>query len=924
VPETPPQAHPLDLIGRDAEFALIQTALDAVGDEGSALVLRGEAGIGKSALLGAARAEATDRGLGVLAMAGAEVEADLPYAGLHWLLRPLLGGVDELPAPQRAVLLAAFGVEDHEGGDVFLVGLGVLGLLTAEAARRPLLVTIDDFHWLDAASREVITFVGRRIGADPIVLVAAVRDGHSEGIGDLGLPEHVLGALAPDAAAAVLDARWPDLAPALRQRLLDDAAGNPLALVELATTADQPGMSAEASVLPISARLERSFGSRLADMGPDTAALLLVVAADVTRPLADVLAAGEIMLGRSVRADALEPAFDAGLLTLDGVALRFWHPLVGSAIYQSATPARRRATHAALAKVVADQPDRCAHHRAAAAAGPDEEVAAELEAAAERARRRGAAMAAWAAFARAAALSTDPWARGRRSLKGAAEAFEVGRVDLVGELVAQAREGPLSELDAARAEWLTGIFDDGSGPGQGDPSRVLHLAEVAIGAADADDGDLAVALLLAAALRTWWGGPPIEVGRRVAAVAEGLPGPQADAGRAAAMAIADPLGHAPRVEELVREIRAAAPLDARSAQLLGQACHCIFDNESAAQMHVAAAEPLRKQGRLALLAQTLAMSAVDSFLLGDWGVTATAAGEAVGLAEETGQPIWLASATGILGALAGVRGEFDAAHGMLSRATAILDAAGTTSLLGWLQFLGGVVTLSAGRYEESYADLMRLFDPGDRVHHRYDQFMAVGIFVDAALGCGKGDDAREVVASLGEFAGPSATIGMRIGLLYAEPLLAPDAEAEGKFLAALAGPCSSRLFERARLQLAYGMWLRRQRRIAESREPLRLALNDFDTLGASTWGDRARQELRAAGVSSTARRGRTWDQLSAQELQIAQLAAAGAPNREIGQRLFISESTVEYHLKKAFRKLGVNSRVKLHGALPPAMSDQAP
>jgi DNA-binding CsgD family transcriptional regulator len=897
--------------------------LDGVGDEGRALVLRGEAGIGKSVLLDAARAQAASQGLRVLSMAGAEVEADFPYAGLHQLLRPLFGGLDELPPPQRAVLLAAFGIEDHEGGDLFLVGLGVLGLLAAEAARQPLLVTIDDFHWLDVASRDVIAFVGRRVHSDPIVLLAAVRDGYGAAVGDLGLPEHVLRALAPDAAAAVLDARWPSLASPLRRRLLDDAAGNPLALVELPTTADQLGVAAEESVVPISARLERTFGSRLGDVPADTAALLLIVAADVTRPLADVLAAGEILLGRWVTADELQPAFDARLLTLDGVTLRFRHPLVGSAIYQSATLERRRAAHSALAKIVAGQPDRYAYHRSMAATGPDEEIAAELEAMADRARRRGAAMAASAALTRAAALSTDPWTRGRRLLKAAAEAFEVGRVDLVRELVAQARQQPLDELDAARAEWLAGIFDDASGPGQGDASKVLHLADIAIGAADAGDGELAVSLLYAAALRSWWGGAPESVGRRIAEVVDGLPGPQADAGRVAAMAIADPLGHAQRVEELIREITDAGPLDARSAQLLGQACHCIFNNEAAEPMHLAAVEQLRQQGRLALLAQSLAMQAVDSFLLGEWGVTATAASEAARLAEETGQPIWLASATGILGALAGVRGEFETADALLSRAREVVDAAETTSLNGWLQFLRSVVTLSAGRYSDTHADLTRVFDPGDRIYHRYDQFMAIANFADAAVGCGELDHARAVIASLTELAGPSATVGLRIGLLYAEPLLAADAEAEAKYLAALAGPCSERPFERARLQLSYGMWLRRQRRVADSREPLRLARDGFEALGALTWGERARQELRAAGVSSTPRRDRTWDQLTAQELQIAQLAAVGVPNREIGQRLFISASTVDYHLRKVFRKLGVTSRGRLHTALPSVTTDQA-
>jgi hypothetical protein len=314
------------LLGRDRELALIDAAVRAVSERGSALVFRGEAGIGKTVLLDAARTSARDAGMRVLSTAGAEAESELPYAGLHRLLRPLLGAVGELPAPQRAMLLGAFGMEDHRDGDLFLVALAALGLLSAEAARQPLLVTVDDIHWLDEASREALTFVGRRVEFDPIVVLGAVRAGHESRTGPLGLPELAVDGLDADAAGALLDATAPGLEPALRRRLLDDAAGNPLALVELPTSAVTVNMPADSAILPISARLEHAFADRVRDAQPETNAVLLVLAADVTSPLAEVLAAAEIVLARPATVAALQPAFDEGLVRLDGVAVALSAP----------------------------------------------------------------------------------------------------------------------------------------------------------------------------------------------------------------------------------------------------------------------------------------------------------------------------------------------------------------------------------------------------------------------------------------------------------------------------------------------------------------------------------------------------------------------------------------------------------------------
>jgi hypothetical protein len=810
--------------------------LDAIGECGSALVLRGEPGIGKSVLLDAVSASARERGFRVLTTAGVETESAPPFAALHRLLQPLLAGLDALPAPQRDMLRTAFGLDEQDGGDLYLAGLGTLGLLAAAASRQALLVVVDDLHWLDAASREVIAFVGRRIEADPIVLLAAVRDGY--GVGDLGLSQQTVAGLDREAARTLLDRRAPGLPAPLRQRILREAQGNPLALAELPGTVDQLQPDEDGPMVPISARLEPAFAHRADEAGPDTRSLLLILAADVTCPLSQVLAAGERMLGRPITVAALQPALDAELLSLQGSILSFRHPLVRSAIYQAAPVELRHAAHAALAEVLADQPDRRAQHRAAAAAGPDESVAQDLEDMGRRALRRGAALQASAAFARAAELSVGP-GRVRRLLAAAEPAFEIGRADLVRTLVEQARALELTPRDQARVEWLSEIFHDGAGPGQGDAARVLHLLDLARGA----DAEGATALIMAAALRTWWGNSEGWVRRRVT---EAIGREHTDPRRIAALAMAEPIAGAPRVRELVAAAEAGGALDPRGVHLLGLASHAIGDCDASLRLLAVASDGLREQGRLALLAQALVMRSVAAVAIGEWGVAHPAAFEAARLADETGQPIWHSGATGSLAALAALHGDVPAAERLAAKAVAISDAAETTAVLGWLYVIRSIIALAAGRFDEAYELVARTFDPHDPSHHLSDQYLGVSCLADAAVGCGRVAQAQAIVDALK---------GDRWEVRYACAVLGADA-----LPAALAAPWAARPFVRARLQLAYGMWLRRNRRVVVSREPLRIARSGFDALDAPTWASApARSCARRARAASRAgaRRGTT-------------------------------------------------------------------
>jgi hypothetical protein len=411
-----------DLIGREHEIGIVDGLVHDAKDHGAALVVTGEAGIGKSSLLARARGQATDRGMLVLTTTGLQSETHFPFAGLHLLLRPIFAGVDELPTPQHAALLSAFGMTEATAPDQFLIGLAALSLLGDAATDSALLVLVEDAQWLDRATCDVLTFVARRLEAEPIVALIAVREGYESPFLEARLPELRLMRLDQTSADALLDMQAPDLAPAIRQQLLDEAAGNPLALVELPRGLGfgEPTVGSLLSAdLPLSARLEQSFALRVGELPPANRTLLLVAAVDDQGHLGVVVKAASIVDGANYSVDALGPAVAARPLEIEGTELRFRHPLVRSAIRQAASVAEQHAAHTALALVLADEPDRRAWHRAASLIEPDEGVASELETAADRALARGAPAAAATALERAAHITDRPSNRGRLLVRAA-------------------------------------------------------------------------------------------------------------------------------------------------------------------------------------------------------------------------------------------------------------------------------------------------------------------------------------------------------------------------------------------------------------------------------------------------------------------------------------------------------------------------
>jgi DNA-binding CsgD family transcriptional regulator len=902
------------MFGRERETRRLAELIDGVDDQGGALLVRGEAGIGKTALLADGAALAAAAGMRVLTAVGTESEVHLPYAGLHQILHPIRTGIDLLPAPQRDAAQAALGITDRVVPDAYLVGLAVLNLLADAAAHSPVMVIAEDAHWLDRASAEVLGFVTRRVQSEPIVLLAAVRIGVASPLEDAGLPSLSVERLSENAAASLLDAVAPGLAPAVRRRLLDEAAGNRLALTELPGAAQAlEGADAPPPVrLPLTARLERAFTARVAELPAATRTVLSVAALNDSTSVAEALEAGTLAVGGRVDAAVLAPAVEARLVDLGSGAVAFRHPLTRSAIAQTASLAERQAAHAALAEASRAQADRRAWHRAAATAGPDESIAAELESAANRAQRRGGVGAAVAALERAAWLTADPARKAERLLRAADLAVEAGRQDVVARLLDQVSLLELSAQQRARVVWIRGSFDDGM---RDDSVGALELARLAEAVASDGDVDLVLRILWSAALRCFWAEPGAAARHHIVAVAEALPIGERDPRLLAILAYAAPIERGTAVIDRLAGLAGQPSGDPQAERLLGTAAVLAGALDLAVRLSAASVSGLRTQGRLGLLARALGAQAWSAGRLADLNVAIPAPEEASRLARETTQPFLHAMVRASEAEIAALRGDYDRADALASEAERVSLAAGARPVLATVQVARGLAALSDGRYGDAYAHLRRMHDPADPAYQVALRCYAVAELAEAAVRSGQAEAIRDVMEGLERRAATTSSPALHAGLRYARAVLAEDDKAEELFEVALSADLTGWSFLRARTQLAFGEWLRRERRAVESRRHLRAARETFDALGAIPWSDRARQELRAAGETSPHRSPAARDQLTAHELHIAQLAAQGLTNRQIGQRLYLSHRTVSTHLHRIFPKLGITSRSALGAAL---------
>jgi DNA-binding CsgD family transcriptional regulator len=905
------------LLGRAGEQRLLASLLDEVATRGQALVFRGEPGIGKSRLLSEAARSARERGVAVLTATGVQSEAKLPFAGLHQMLRPVRERALELPPIQRDALDAAFGLTRDVAPEPYRIAMAALDLVSEVATDGSLLLVVDDAQWLDRPTTDVLAFVARRIESDPVLLLAAARDGYPAGLTDAGLPEYRLAGLDDATAAALVDAAAPGLSLTTRNSVLCEAAGNPLALLELPAAAGQPGGEQSPSgALPLTERLERAFAGRVSDLPDATRLVLLVCALSDEDATGEILQAASAVAGTPLDLDALEPAVEAALIDLDVNSIRFRHPLIRSAVRQSAGVQQRRRVHEALAARLDADPDRRVWHRAALVIGTHEELARELEAAGVRARRRGAIDIALTALQRAVQLS-DPSRRAGRMLATAELAYDGGRPDIA---VAMLREierlDQLEPLDVARARFISELLDARA---LVDHSRVAGLIATAEQAGAAGDRELHHNLLWIAAARTWWGSPSPDLRQLIVDAADRAgPPTAADARLVSIHAYADPHANASKVVECLRDAAGIPAIGAESAGYLASAGMVIGAFYDSLRFFTTAIDSARAEGRLGALPRLLATQAILAVRLPNWDIAIPAAEEARRLAAELGQPIWIATAETAVAMIGALRGDPSATERATARAEAIALPLGGSHLVALAQSGPILSALALGRHAEALEVAERLFDPHDPAYHLHFACMGIGDLAEAAMHTGSSRTARERLAEVEAMVGGSPAEWVAIALRHARALLADDErEAAARFEEALSADLNHWPFWRARLLLAYGRWLRRHRRMTDSRAPLREARRLFDAIGAAGWGDQARRELRASGESSRRRAPEARDDLTAQELQIAQLAAEGLSNRAIGQRLFLSHRTVSTHLYRVFPKLGITSRTELHAALAP-------
>ncbi|MFD5756252.1 ATP-binding protein [Streptomyces sp. NPDC127044] len=901
------------MIGRDKELRTLRRLLaDAAAGHGSAMLIHGAAGVGKSALLRTVGAEAIESGFKVLRTSGVEPEQWLPFAALQMLLQPVATGMNARASPHRSALSGAFGVRDTEP-EIYRVGLAVLELLADEANQQPLLLLVDDLQWIDSSSRDVLKFVARRTNDLAIQVIAAARIQYSESYVLLDIP---LQPLSRPAAAELLDVGAPDLLASLRALILERAAGNPLALVELPKAVQ--GVTAQMDDLPLTQRLEDAFSARSDSVSRECRTLLLVLAAEPSAPLNLLLELSSRISGSAVSVDAVQEAVDADLVTLVGYTAEFRHPLMRTAIYTHATLADRLATHRALASVMDDTPERQLAHEAAATIGPDEELAARLERFADVSQARGKAAAAVPALRQAADLVLDAQRRTGILVRAAELSSEINHRISVQMLLNRTDMSGLGRVERARLM----VVSDSSAFEPGEPQRrIQEMVTAAAGAFDAGAGDVAENLLWRASARCFFQDGEAQVRAQAAAELDRW-NPDPNAPHVLAVrAYTEPFRHGADVIARLGGIRADHQ-DGRMLHFLGSGAMVIGDISRATQYLALATAAWRSQGRLGLLARSLAASWPQVYL-GQLERAREESAEGLTLAEETGEWIVWLGLKATAGLVAALRGETEQAARMIGELRLHSLFLGMPFVTVMAQQTDGLLALFDGRAMEAYDVLARAFDPVDPHYHSVSRWLLAPDLADAAVAAGTVKQARELLADLPDLTRRLPSEMMVVAHAYTDAVLAPDDTAEERYAAALAALPADWTLSRARLHLHHGRWLRRQRRNVDARHPLRLARTEFDRVGAQPWAEMAREQLRATGESNGRRHANTGEQLSAQEMQIALLASQGLSNREIGQRLFISHRTVGAHLYRIYPRLGITGRGKLAAALA-ALHDEQP
>ena len=902
------------MTGRETETAEIMRRVAAGRSRSEVLILTGEPGVGKSVLLDFAADRARSEGGRVLRAVGSESEAHLGFAGLHQMLRPVHGGLDSLPPRQRSALRTVLGLDEcTEAPDGMLVGLAVLTLLSDLAEPAPLLVVVDDAQWIDRASLDVLSFVARRMDSEPVTLLVGVRAAATLPGFDKGYQRLEIGPLSSEAANRLLDQQPTPPTGRTRVRILQQAAGNPLALVELAratATRQSDGSSVEGP-LPVTDRLERIFAEH-AEFLPEATRrpLLLLAAADAT----DAPTASRGLPETDDRAWA--PAERAGLVRQDGPQISFRHPLIRSAIYHAASFEERRQAHLALAELLSEEPDRRAWHLAAATMRPDEDVSAALQETADRARRRGGYAAAAAALQRAAELSPRRENQARLLSEAATMAVFTGQLGWVEHLAAEVRVRSDDPALIGKALLATGQLMTLRPNHAAAFALLTHIAEEAAAA----HSPRVLDALAAAAVVRYYSGEESQQQR----IEDLLPAIQdssfGGALRAWVLAVSDPNGAGASLAPALPGLIAEAKDDAGSLTALAIVAWLLDRTALAARTFDAAFGRWQARGSLP---EGLGCAAGWAYLeQGRWAEARSVAAEIAGVASTAGLDHAEACARALDATVLALLGESADARRMAEQALALVDPLESRSVAVFAHRALGLAAVAEGDYDTAYARFRSAFtDGGDPVHYHVS-YMVLAELAAAAVRRGRQQEAAELLERSALRLGGGMSARITALLDRGRALLAEPEHAEPYFQAALADETGEQWpFERAQTRLDYGEWLRRQRRIAEARPLLTTALDTFQRLGAQPWIERAKAELRAAGIEAAdSVVPSAFTELSPQQQQIVQLAARGLTNREIGERLFLSPRTVGSHLYRVFPKLGITARSQLRDVVEGTLS----
>jgi DNA-binding CsgD family transcriptional regulator len=922
-----------ELAGRSTELELIDSLLAGPCPDGRGLLLRGDPGVGKTALLDAAAAGARAAGMRVLRASGVKFEAGMPFSALHQMLYPLRDHADLLAGHQYETLHRLFDLVAEPLPDALTASAAVLALLGVAAAERPLLMIADDVQWMDRASTTALAFVARRVAGAPILLLAAARPAADRFADRLRLPDHDVRPLALKASAKLLDSRWPGLAPAVRRRLFAEAGGNPLVLRDLPgalTDRQRSGRDPLPALMPLSGRLEAAFADGIAGLPDPTRRLLLLAALepDAGPDTLRMAAQGAADL------DDLAPARRANVLRAEPAAGRvvFRHPLIRSAITGSASASDIRGAHQALAAALVADPERRAGHLAEAATGPDEAVARALDEAGLSAWRRGtqadlrrnaadrrriAASAAVAALVRAGELSPHPADRSRRLVEAAYLATITGQLDNVPRLLASAGQSPDTPAGLVLAATAHLLTNDEGDVDAAYRLLVRALDDIAGTTADWDHCGIMYALLLV----SLYSRRPEPWDLLKTAMARSEPEDLIPF-QLCYDAYVDPT-HAPdAVREGLARAFAALPDDAAPWQIIPLAFAAVaMDTLADYRCQVQAmVEREREDGAIAMVIPGLMLLSHDSYVRGRWDEAERLAREGLELAAVYGYHFWAGQLRALLASGAALRGDVDLAQARSEATTTWAVPRGIGVAEAYARSARHLAAMGQGDFEEAHVQVSRIDRPGTPSAGVPGRWLVLDV-VEAAVRTGRVEEARAHVAAARQ-AGIDR-ISPRIALITAgaAALAADDADADALFETALSLPDAAHWpWEHARVQLAYGQWLRRARETADARGYLRAALETFDRIGAAAMAQRARGELRATGLTTT-RPGAAGLVLTPQERQIAELAAAGLTNKEIGERLFLSHRTISSHLYHLYPKFGITSRSALGAALATMPAD---